>query len=195
MSIKNAIPLIFCAMALIACAGKSVNDNPLRTHNAVISVSAKQESIIKLLAFSDNFSNLTLEAQKKVFAETNQALTENKNDLTQRIQLAIMLSIPSSRLRDLGKAQNLLQELLQENTLTAPESALISLLYEYTVDNIKQSQKNKDDAAKLELIQQKYENLQQKNTALEQKLNDLKDIEKTMNERDTKSTGKQGSKP
>jgi hypothetical protein len=195
MSIKNAIPLIFCAMALITCAGKSVNDNPLRTHNAVISVSAKQESIIKLLAFSDNFSNLTLEAQKKVFAETNQALTENKNDLTQRIQLAIMLSIPSSRLRDLGKAQNLLQELLQENTLTAPESALISLLYEYTVDNIKQSQKNKDDAAKLELIQQKYENLQQKNTALEQKLNDLKDIEKTMNERDTKSTGKQGSKP
>ncbi len=195
MSIKNAIPLIFCAMALIACAGKSVNDNPLRTHNAVISVPAKQESIIKLLAFSDSFSNLTLEAQKKVFAETNQALTENKNDLTQRIQLAIMLSIPSSRLRDLGKAQNLLQELLQENTLPPPESALISLLYEYTVDNIKQSQKNKDDAAKIELIQQKYENLQQKNTALEQKLNDLKDIEKTMNERDTKSTGKQGSKP
>jgi hypothetical protein len=209
MSIKNIFVIIFCLGTLVACASKSVNVNPIEISNVVKLAPAKQERITELLAFSDSFSNLTLEAQKKYFADTSQALVENKNDLTQRIKLAIMYALPSSRLRDVTKAQNLLQDLLQENSLNPQEFAFTSLLYEYSLDNIKQLQKNKEDTKKLDVLQQKYDTLQQKNAALdqknatleqknaalEQKLHDLKDIEKSMIDRDTKPIIKPGNKP
>ena len=126
--------------------------------------------------------------QKKAFAETNQALAENKNNLLSRLKLASMFALPSSRLRDNAKAQNLLQDILQENTLHPSDFALISLLYEYTTDYTKQLQKSRDEKKNLESAQQKYEALELKNKLLEQKLNELKNIEKTMNDRDSKSS-------
>lgn len=202
MNIKNIIVLLFCLATLVACASKSINVSPTEPKNVVKLAPAKQERITELLTFSDSFSNLTLEAQKKYFADTSQALAENKNDLTQRIKLAIMFALPSSRLRDVTKAQNLLQDLLQENSLNPQEFAFTSLFYEYTLDNVKQLQKNKEDAKKLDALQQKYDSLQQKNaaleqknTTLEQKLHDLKDIEKSMIDRDTKPAKKPVSKP
>ena len=155
----------------------------------------KQDHINNLLLFIDHFSNDTLEAQKKLFNETIHALTENKSDLTERIKLAIMLSLPSSRMRDTAKAQNLIQDLLQENTLNPLDSALTGLFYEYVLDDIKQAQKNKDDLKKLDLSQQKVELLQQKYDALDKKLNDLKTIEKTISDRDNKVINKQTIKP
>jgi hypothetical protein len=144
--------------------------------------------VVELLAFIDTYSNLAPEMQKKVFTETNQVLAENKNSLLHRLKLASMLGLPSSRLRDNAKAQNLLQDILQENTLHPSDFALISLLYEYTTDYTKQSQKSRDEIKKLESVQQKYEALELKNKLLEQKLNELKNIEKTMNDRDSKSS-------
>jgi hypothetical protein len=144
--------------------------------------------VAALLAFIDSYSNLTPEMQKKVFAETNQMLSDNKNNLLNRLRLASMFALPSSRLRDHAKAQNLLQEILQENTLHPSDFSLVSLLYEYTTDYTKQSQKNREEMKKLESVQQKYEALEIKNKALEQKLNELKNIEKTMNDRDSKSS-------
>jgi len=124
--------------------------------------------------------------RKKTFAETAQVLAENKNNLLYRIKLASMLALPTSRMRDNAKAQNLLQDILQENVLSPVDFSLVSLLYEYTTDYAKQSQKNREDIKKIEVFQQKYEASELKNKALEQKLNELKNIEKTMNERDTK---------
>jgi hypothetical protein len=155
----------------------------------------QQERVNSLLLFIDRFSNDTLDAQRKSFNETNRALIENKSNLTERIKLAIMLSLPSSRLRDTVKAQNLLQELLQGNSLNPTESALTSLFYEYVLDDIKQYQKNKDDLKKLDLTQQKLEALQQKYDALDKKLNDLKNIEKTISDRDSKVISKPVTKP
>jgi hypothetical protein len=91
-------------------------------------------------------------------------------------------------LRDNAKAQNLLQDILQENTLHPSDFALVGLLYEYATDYTKQLQKSRDEKKNLESVQQKYEALELKNKALEQKLNELKNIEKTMNDRDSKSS-------
>jgi len=168
-------------MSKLATAGNGAAQNEM-----VKTTDARQDHVIELLTFIDSYSNLAPEVQKKVFAETNKILADNKNDLIHRIKLASMFALPSSRMRDNAKAHNLLQDLLQENTLNPPDSALVSLLYEYTVDQTRQLQKAKDDIKKLETIQQKYEALEQKNTALEQKLSELKNIEKTMNERDAK---------
>jgi len=202
MSIKVLISLSILVLSLGGCANMS-NKSAEKEPNATktfdfkkIEISAfKQDRVNGLLIFIDRFSNDALDAQKKSFNETNRALIENKYDLTERIKLAIMLSLPSSRMRDTTKAQGLLQDLLQENNLNPPESALTSLFYEYVLDDIKQSQKNRDDLKKFELSQQKLEALQQKYDALDKKLNDLKNIEKTISDRDSKVISKPATKP
>lgn len=193
MNNKNFTMLLCSLILSCACSNKAIisnapaNSNVART-NMLKASTSKQNNVIELLAFIDSYSNLTPEMQKKVFAETNQMLAENKNNLLSRFKLASMLALPTSRLRDNVKAQNLLQDLLQENTLNPSDFSLISLLYEYTTDYTKQLQKSREDIKKLESAQQKYEALELKNKALEQKLNELKNIEKTMNDRDSKSS-------
>lgn len=190
MHIKSLIIVITCAATISACATKpSIHDSGTQS-NGIRIFSSSQDRVLELLAFCETYSNLTPEAQKKAFAATNQALAANKNDLMQRTKQAIMLALPSSRLRDTTKAQNLLQDLLQENNLSRSDADLIGLLYEYTVFDNKQLQRVREETKKNELTQQKYETLLQKNEALEQKLNDLKNIERTMNERSTKTDSK-----
>jgi hypothetical protein len=193
MNSKNFTILLFSLIFGCACSNNVIvssttaNGNAGRT-NTLKTNAFKQNNVIELLAFIDGYSNLAPEMQKKVFAETNQMLAENKNNLLNRLKLASMFALPSSRLRDNAKAQNLLQDILQENTLHPSDFALISLLYEYTSDYTKQLQKSRDEIKKLESAQQKYEALELKNKLLEQKLNELKNIEKTMNDRDSKSS-------
>lgn len=202
MSIKVIISLSVLVLSLGACASvankpaeKEYNATKLLDIKKSEITSSKLDRVNSLLLFIDRFSNDTLDVQKKSFNETNRALTENKSDLTERIKLAIMLSLPSSRLRDTAKAQSLLQELLQESSMNPAESALTSLFYEYVLDDIKQSQKNRDDLKKLDLSQQKLEALQQKYDALDKKLNDLKIIEKTISDRDSKVISKPVTRP
>ena len=202
MSIKVMISLSVLVLSLGACASmtnkpaeKETNATKTLDMKKTETSASKQDRVNSLLLFIDRFSNDTLDVQKKSFNETNRALIENKFDLTERIKLAIMLSLPSSRIRDTAKAQNLLQDLLQGNSLNPTESALTSLFYEYVLDDIKQSQKNRDDLKKLDLSQQKLEALQQKYDALDKKLNDLKNIEKTISDRDSKVISKPITKP
>ena len=190
MNRKN-FTLLLCTLILsCACSQKTIVSNTAGNSRIITMKTSpfKQNNVTELLAFIDNYSNLAPEMQKKLFAETNQALIENKNNLLLRFKLASMLALPTSRLRDNAKAQNLLQDILQENTLHPSDFYLISLLYEYTTDYTKQLQKNRDDMKKLEAVQQKNEALELKNKVLEQKLNELKNIEKTMNDRDSKSS-------
>jgi len=191
MNSKNFTILLCSLMLSCACSNKAIVSNAAANGNGKISTMKtspfKQNNVTELLAFIDSYSNLTPEMQKKVFTETNQALAENKSNLLNRLKLASMFALPTSRLRDNAKAQNLLQDLIQENTLHPSDFSLISLLYEYTADYTKQLQKNREDIKKLESAQQKYEALELKNKVLEQKLNELKNIEKTMNDRDSKS--------
>ena len=193
MNSKNFTMLLCSVILCCACSNKAIvrdsdnNDNVARTDTLKSSI-YKQNDMNTLLVFIDSYSNLTPEMQKKVFTETNQVLAENKNNLLHRLKQASMFALPSSRFRDSAKAQSLLQDLLQENTLNASDASLIGVLYEYTADYTKQLQKGREDAKKLESFQQKYEALELKNKALEQKINELKNIEKTMNERDSKSS-------
>ena len=193
MNSKNFTILVCSIVLSCACSNKTLisnsaaNSNVARI-NTLKTSTFKQNNVVELLAFIDNYSNLTPEMQKKVFTENNQVLTENKSNLLSQLKLASMLALPTSRLRDNAKAQNLLQDILQEHTLHLADFALISLLYEYTTDYTKQLQKSREDMKKLESAQQKYEALELKNKLLEQKLNELKNIEKTMNDRDSRSS-------
>lgn len=190
MNYRNLI-IIVCSILLIsACSNRAIVNSTTTDSNhgnALTMNPFKTSHTTTLLVFMNSYSNLTPEMQKKVFAETNQMLTENKSHVLNRLKLASMLALPGSRLRDNAKAQLLLQELLQDNALASSDQALISLLYEYTTDNARQLQKSREDIKKLESMQQKYEVMELKNKSLEQKLNELKNIEKTMSDRDAKS--------
>lgn len=190
MNYRNLI-IIACGILLCGCSNKAIINSTAtgsNRGNALTINPFKQSHTTTLLAFMNSYSNLTPEMQKKVFTETSQMLAENKNHVLNRLKLASMLALPGSRLRDNNKAQLLLQELLQDNALASSDEALISLLYEYTTDNIRQLQKSREDIKKLESMQQKYEAMELKNKSLEQKLNELKNIEKTMSNRDSKSS-------
>lgn len=180
------ILIVGCLLLLSACA---TNNNAVKPNNGGLSgsitkiINGKNERLDEWLAYVESYSNLAPDAQKKAFSTTNQALAENKGNIVLRTKVAIMLALPTSRLRDPAKAQALLQDLLREDSLEPQENALLGLLYEYAQDDNKQLQKARDDAKKLEVTQQKLEVLQQKHEVLEQKLNELKNIEKTINER------------
>ncbi|MDO9150761.1 MAG: hypothetical protein Q7U33_05210 [Methylotenera sp.] len=195
MTKSNIYVLLICLSLLNACADKHLLSSKSgvkqdETINITQQDEVQRENVVTLIQFYDSYTSLTADDQKSIYADTNEALIENKSDSFQRIKLAMMLSLPSSRMRDINKAQLLLQNILQENNLHSTEYALVNLLYEYTLDSTKQMQKNRDEAKKLETAQTKYDNLQQKYDTLEQKLNDLKNIEKTMNERDVKPANK-----
>ncbi|HAF00513.1 MAG TPA: hypothetical protein DCG63_04385 [Methylophilaceae bacterium] len=192
------------ATMLTACA-----INPANTRSAASPQEVKQicTSTVKscyILDFYNTFSQLTVDAQRKIYDETNQALIESKNNAPLRLKLATMLTLPNSHFKDVNKAQSLLQELAQSKDLNAQELSYANLLYEFTLESVKQQLKLRDESKKSEsleqkneLLQKKSEALEQKNEllqkkhdALEQKLINLKNIEKTLNDRDIRAIEK-----
>jgi hypothetical protein len=180
-----------CLISLLAVQSCALSGAGRGPSNAAVKVMpAAEERLPLLLQFYETYSNLGQEAQKKAFNESLQALSINKNDLVHRIKMATMLAIPTSQLRDIPKAENLLQELMQDQNMAKLDLAFIGLLYEFTQESHKLQQRFRDESKKLDMTQQRYELLQQKNDNLEQKLQDLKNIEKSLSERDIKSPDK-----
>ena len=135
---------------------------------------------IELLDFIANYPDLSAESQRAFYLEVSQGLMLHSNDLKLLIQQGAMLALPNSEVRDTIAAQSQLQVLLNSNILNESDSSLVKLLLTFTLDHNKQQSKAHDDA-------KKNEDLKQKNKALVQKLNDLKNIEKTMIERNIKT--------
>lgn len=182
MRFKNIILLLSCLIAICACVPKPSH------HSGVKLNPAKYEHTLELLNFIQLYSDLKPAAQKTVFLEVKQALASNKNHLANRIKLAAMLSLPTSRMRDAATAQHKLQALLAEDLLNISDSNLVSLLYTFTLNNNKQQQK-------LLSSMKKNEPLKLQNKALKQKLDDLKNIEKVMIERNTKTSSEIKDQP
>ncbi len=139
----------------------------------------------EFLNFAEAFSNMPPDEQKQTLTSTNQALVLNPNDLVQRMKLVMMLGLPSSNLVDMPKAQSLLQAILQEDILQSTQLAYAHVLFDYLVAANKVNKNIHDDSKRVDLLQQKNEALQLKLDAAQQKLDDLKKIEKSMGERES----------
>lgn len=151
----------------------------------------KKVGVTEFLSYADDYANLPAEVQKQEFTTTNQALLIEPNDVFLRIKLIIIHGLPSSSLFDGAKAQNLLQQLIQENSLSNADLAFANLLFEYLTATNKANKNIKDDQKRIdsilqknEVLQIKLEGTQQKLEAAQQKLNELKNIEKSMSERE-----------
>jgi hypothetical protein len=145
----------------------------------------KVSDATEFLTFAEAFSNMPPDVQKQALASTNQALALNPNDLMQRMKLVMILGLPSSNLLDGPKAQSLLQTILQEDILLGTQLAYAHVLFDYLVAANKVSKNTHDDSKRVELLLQKNEALQIKLDAAQQKLDDLKKIEKSMGERES----------
>lgn len=124
----------------------------------------------ELLDYALRYSQLSAEAQKKEVAQLTQALAAGKANTNIRMKAALVYGLPASRFRDQAKSQLLLEDLLHEKALDSDTKALATILQDFLDENAKLLQKNKDE--------------QKRADSLQQKLDELKNIEKTMGERD-----------
>lgn len=147
--------------------------------------------VSQYLSFADDFSNTTAEAQKQLLNTTTQALAKTPNDIEQRMRLVLIYGLPSSTLLDTAKAQSLLQQLLQESVLPQEQLPFANVLFDYIVAVNKAGKISREDQKRQEIMQQKLEglqtkleNTQQKLEAAQQKIDELKNIEKSMGQRE-----------
>lgn len=134
----------------------------------------------ELLDFIAQFTSLPPAQQELVYQDTIKGLITSQNNNKLLIKKAAMLALPNSKVRNTKDALALLNALLSANDLNSSDTNLVKLLQVYTMENSVLTE-NADSYTKTNTT------LKQKNKALEQKLNDLKNIEKTMIERNTKT--------
>ena len=165
----------------------SVETRPIidpKPSNGIKLAPTEANSASEFLKFSETYADLSASVQKQVLANTNQVLLANPNDLLHRMKLVMIYGLPSSSLADTPKAQNLLQLILQENILVDSQQAFVHVLFDYIVAINKLSKRSHQDDKLVEQLQSKLESAQQKLEATEQKMNELKNIEKSMGERE-----------
>lgn len=198
------IHIIWLLLLLSGCAQQATQAITNNTRTAEKSVIANMQTPSNLLLFSEAFVQLPAESQKKLLIEINQLVSAPNALLIDKLKLATMLTLPNSHVKDLNKAQALLHELSQSTGINRVDLAYIGLMQEWNISQLKTQQKIKEEAKttdhlaqkyealdqKNEVLTQKYEALQKKYEALEQKLTDLKNIEKSLSERDIKSLDK-----
>ena len=130
----------------------------------------------ELLIYAKHFGELSVENQKKEYNQVMQSLSRNKKDTFNRLKAALIYSLPNSRLRDNGRALPLLVDLLRDKPAEEDISALLSILKDF----VEERQKIEDGANK---TAQKLKDEQRRGDELQQKLDALKNIDKTMIER------------
>jgi len=184
-SYKTLLVALLC-FGLGACAAAKPKLEPQ------VQLSASSEPLQprkqSILDYVSIFLALSPELQRKELAEVNQAYAANKQFVDTRVKLALLYGLPASKVRDAAKAQALLEDLMREPSLDTERKPLVSLVRDYLVETTKLSQKLRDEQKRSDNLQTKIDMAQQKADSLQRKLDELKNIEKTMTDRD------QGSK-
>lgn len=186
MNSRHQLIAALACMLLSACAHHPKSGAPADpiqekpTHPALSSASIEAiPHSSSLLEFANDFSGLSPEAQKKELAAILHKISINSSDFQQKTRAAIIYSIPGSKLRDPLKAQPLLDELAREKQLSKEESAIVSILKDNSAEITRLSQRLREE-------QRRADDNQQKASALQQKLDELKQIERTMMQKSLK---------
>lgn len=130
----------------------------------------------ELLAYARRHEALSAEARRKEHGEVMQALSSNRKDTATRFRAALLFGTPGNPRRDPVRALALLTELQKDMSLDDDARMLASLLK----NHLEERQKLDDQANTLAL---RLKEEQQKAETLQQKLDGLTRIEKSMMER------------
>lgn len=185
MRIKRMIMLMAYTSLLAACAANAetksvINNDPPSSNSGFEFSPIAHANTAELLNFISNYTKSSKEKQKSIYMDISQNLVADKGDIKLRVKQAAILALPESNLRNSPIAQQQLQALLIDQALNKSDKNLVNLLYVFTHSLNNESQKLRDSNKKIDA-------LKQRNRALGQKLNDLKNIEKTMIERNVKT--------
>jgi hypothetical protein len=170
------------AFTLAACAPAPVQPRPAErpfedTRPAAAPVCVNDHRTnSEWLAYARRIGELSAEGQKKEYAAASQALARNKNDIAARMRSALFAALPSSRYRDNNRALVLLEDLLRDKNVGGDVKSLATLLKE----SVTERQKSEDNAVRLT---QKARDEQSRADALQQKLDEIRNIEKALIER------------
>lgn len=171
----------FCITAFVLGGCAQVASRPATLPTPLVTAA---RSDIDYLAFTQRFAAMSAEEQKKEFATASLSLNRNKGSLANRMRTAIMLALPSSRVRDNNRALALLDDVLHDEQANAETRSLASLLRDYANDRVKLEDNAGKLAQKAADEQKRADTMQQKAEALQQKLDELKNIEKALTDRD-----------
>lgn len=180
---KTYISALILCVLLSACAGnkqKPVAPPSAAKITVIEKVEPRKESLLEYASYQLSAS---AESQKKELQELNQTLVINKQDIPTRLKLALLYGLPNSKVRDVNKAQALLDDLIREPSIETEQKTLANLLRDYIVDIAKLNQKIRDEQKRSDTLQAKADNAQQRADGLQRKLDELKNIEKTMTDR------------
>jgi len=185
MLIKR-IPIVVIYLSFLsACAANaetqlSRNDYPASQETSFKFSPIAHAHTAELLHFISNYTQLSKAKQHAAYMTVVQGLAENQDDIKLKIKQAAILAIPNSSQRDSKLAKQHLDALLADTQLSESNMSLVQLIHAFTLDY--QTQVKKSD-----VITKKVDSLKKKNKALSRKLNDIKNIEKTMIERNAKA--------
>jgi hypothetical protein len=145
---------------------------PVDKHDAYPLASAG-DNVTTLLKYADAFGKMSLEAQKREFVRISaQPRTEST-----RMQLALVSALPSSRYRDPERALALLEESLKAPDGRDEGLRALALLMKQLLTT-----QQKQEELSIQLTQ-KLKDEQKRSDTLQQKLEELMAVEKTLNER------------
>ncbi len=185
MNLKRITIVLIYLTLLFAYAAKAetqrVNDNkhPLNGSGFTFSPIAHAHTA-ELLSFIATFGQLNRDEQKSTYTNIVQKLAEDQSNTKSRIKQAAILAIPNSSLRDTHLAQQKLDALLADSSMSNSNMDLIKLIHSFTLEH----NEVKKEASE---ITKKADRLKLRNRALSRKLNDIKNIEKSMIERNAKT--------
>jgi hypothetical protein len=175
---KNVVSLFFLVLTslLASCATapdsqKQAGEMPAKAQTSSVTPSES------LLEYTGKFLAMPAEAQKAELARVNQRLALNKVNFNDRTKAAVIYALSDTpEIRDVGKAQTLLDDLAQDHDPDMERATLVRILRGYLDENSRISKENSR-------LNQKIRDEQKRADTLQQKLEELKNIEKNIGDR------------
>jgi hypothetical protein len=180
MKYAPTLLMLSLTMLLGACASSTTqraSEKPAPEMTAELpatSVVAPSESILE---YTGKFLAMPVSGQKEELARVHAQLAMNKYDLDDRTKAAAIYALSdASEVRDIAKAQVLLDELSREHDPDLERATLVRILKSFIVEHNKTMRENNR-------LSQKAAEEQKRAEALQLKLEELKQIEKNIVDR------------
>jgi len=172
----NTFLILILAALLSSCAAAPAQ----KKQTSATSAELQPRPVVhneSILEYTGKFLALPADGQKEELARVNERLALNKVNFNDRTKAAVIYALSSTpEIKDTGKAQTLLDDLVRDQDPDMERSTLTRILRDYIAENTRINKENNR-------LNQKVHDEQKRADALQQKLEELKNIEKTIVDR------------
>lgn len=176
---KYAPTLLMLSLTMLLGACATSSGQQAREPAPEVATELPAPSVISsesILEYTGKFLAMPASGQKEELARIHARLAQNKYDLSDRTKAAAIYTLSDTEVRDMAKAQILLDELSRENDPDLERATLVRILKNFIVEHNKAIRENNR-------LSQKAAEEQKRADALQLKLEELKQIEKNIVDR------------